>query len=414
MYVRHGPVTIWFRLLVQQQTAAAHNHREDLSPPAHFPTLLPLTMSQPVGERDPDTGLPVRLPTLLQGHLASSVGSAQQSSSNPAHPQQTNFVFNTEAKDDQKERTSSSSSQAAAAQGEQGGSDMLYRLMQSMQQMQQQQAEQAKQWQQQLAEQSRQIASLMAGRATADTQAHSAADSLPTPRPSFRYPGTAARNGTFNRSSFGHPTSAFESPATPAAAARRVDAVDVDDDEHAAGDRVEAAVPNAPVAWRRDLKDILAMMKGLVQPFYADKEKDKNTTVLDFVEKIETVMADIIPDQPQYRWTMVRFFLAEGANRWGNEFGKQAEKAGRDLRQDPFDWDTEVRAAFIRAHVGTDTARTWLAKLTALRLGTKKTPTPIELESQFDSIARHIYPASATTHYIVNQGKRAWERESTC
>ena len=54
-------------------------------------------------------------------------------------------------------------------------------------------------------------------------------------------------------------------------------------------------MPNAPAAWRRDLKDMLAMMKGLVQPFYADMEKDKNTTVLDFVEKIETVMAHARP-----------------------------------------------------------------------------------------------------------------------
>ena len=311
-------------------------------------------MSEPVGERDPDTGLPVRqLPSLLQGRAVSPVRGTQ-TSNNSANPHQTNLVIGQHAgtSEEQKERTGSSSAAAAAAAaavaaayGEQGGSNDTL-LMQAIHRMERQQrvpeqAENNRLLQQQVAQQSQLIASLMVSRGTAGTQAHSAADSLPTPRPSFRYPSTAARNGTHNRPSFGHPTSAFDTPVTPAAAARRADSVDENDEEHAA---VEAAVPNAPAAWRRDLKDIMAMMKGLVQPFYADKEKDKNTTVLDFVEKIETVMADIIPDQPQYRWTMVRFFLQEGANRWGNEFALQAEKTGRNLRQNPFDWDTGRRA----------------------------------------------------------------------
>ena len=81
--------------------------------------------------------------------------------------------------------------------------------------------------------------------------------------------------------------------------------------------------------------------------------------------------------------------------RWGNEHEKRLRAAGRDLLTRPADWDTEVRADFIRAHTGTDTVDTWLAKLATLRLSSKETPTPIELENQFDSYARHISSAAA-------------------
>ena len=151
----------------------------------------------------------------------------------------------TEADEEEKEhrRSSSSSSSinAAAVYGEQGGSsnDTLLRLIQSIQRQQQEQAEQnrqwqreqaaqARQWQQTLAEQSQQIADMKMGRATAGTQAHSAANS-------------PARNGTHNRPSMGYPTSAFESPVIAAAAARRADAVDEHDDEYAAADHTEAS-----------------------------------------------------------------------------------------------------------------------------------------------------------------------------
>ena len=218
----------------------------------------------------------------------------------------------------------------------------------------------------------------------------SSADTLPTPRPTVHFPTTAARNGTHNRPSFGivEPLE-FDSP-TPARAATAHDS-----------NRQAADLPaptSSAAADRRELKDILAMMKGFVEPFYADKTKDKSTTVMDFVEKIETVMSDVIGDEPRYRWTIVRFFLAEGAMRWGNnkqeELHARAVLEGRDMRLRPIDWDTEIRRDFIKAHVGPDSADTWLAKLGALRLGSKATPTPIELENQFDTIARHIYPTT--------------------
>jgi hypothetical protein len=51
-----------------------------------------------------------------------------------------------------------------------------------------------------------------------------------------------------------------------------------------------------------------------------------------------------------------------------------------------------VRTAFIQAFTGADTVEVWLAQLSALRLGVEKTQTPMELNIQFDRLARHVYP----------------------
>ena len=56
-----------------------------------------------------------------------------------------------------------------------------------------------------------------------------------------------------------------------------------------------------------------------------------------------------------------------------------------------------MRRPFIKAHVGTDTVELWLSRLELLRLGSEKTPTPIELDSQFDIIARHVHPTDSLT-----------------
>ena len=102
-------------------------------------------------------------------------------------------------------------------------------------------------------------------------------------------------------------------------------------------------------------------------------------------------MSEIIPDQPQMRITLVRLHCRDGAMRWMNDKIKELTKAGHHS----IDWDRDVRRAFTEAHLGTDTVELWLAKLGTLRLGKGNTPTPIELESQFDNIARHVYPAHA-------------------
>ena len=138
------------------------------------------------------------------------------------------------------------------------------------------------------------------------------------------------------------------------------------------------------------------MAKGHVEPFHADTELDKKTTVIDFVEKIETVMGDCLLPQ-RCRLAMVRWFLRDGALVWLNlrlsELAAKATKEGRDLSRQPIDWDADMRRPFIQAHMGTDTVELWLAKLSALRVGKGKScKDPIELDSKFDAIARPIYP----------------------
>jgi hypothetical protein len=111
--------------------------------------------------------------------------------------------------------------------------------------------------------------------------------------------------------------------------------------------------------------------------------------VLDFVEKVESAMSDVLDDeQAHYRLAVVRMFLREGALRWLNQKLQDLTDAG----QQSVDWATDVRREFIEAHIGTDTVELWLAQLGTLRLGKGKTKTPIELHSQFDTIARHVYP----------------------
>lgn len=246
--------------------------------------------------------------------------------------------------------------------------------------------------QQQMQEQQQQIARLSSTARGAGT----AADTLPTPMPSVRFPSTAARDGTHNRPSFGVPTYPF-TPATPAPAHRRGGEPETDEAVSAEASGMEGGDAKAD---RKALKDALAIIKGFVEPFYADTTKDKGATVMDFVEKLETVMSDIVSDMPQYRLTIVRLFLREGAMRWMNakvhELTGKAVNEGRSLEQRPLDWDTEVRRPFIEAHVGTDTVELWLSKLSLLRLGAEKTKTPIEFDSQFDTIARHVYPAQSS------------------
>jgi hypothetical protein len=219
--------------------------------------------------------------------------------------------------------------------------------------------------------------------------ASNAADTLPTPIPSRQYPSTAARNGTHNRPSFGVPTLPYYS--TPTSASRE----DVLDEE---GER--AASSKEKDAEMQRTNKILSTVKGQVQPFYADSTKDKGATVLDFVEKVETTMNDQLGFYPEYRLMIVRSLLMEGAMRWMNNKIKaltnEAATNKRDLEKKPVTWD-EVRRSFITDHMGTNSAELWLSKLSLLELGSTKTPTPIELDNQFDTIARHVYPTDGAS-----------------
>ena len=265
------------------------------------------------------------------------------------------------------------------------------------------------QWGQMMAamQQMQQMLQLQQQRLELIDTAHSASavDAVPSPIPSYRLPSTAARNGTHNRPSFGivHSLPAF-SPSTPPAGRRGGDEDEKYDEAGGVGQVLPAAAAAAAAAAEDDgipekdiklIKDVTQIIKA--EPFYGDTTKDKGCTVIDFVEKVETGMNDFMRNRPQYRLLVVRTFLREGALRWVSNKLKELYEAARqqqpprDLELYPIEWDTDLRRPFMQAYLGTDTVDVWLSKLAALKLGSGKTKTPVELESEFDSIARHIH-----------------------
>jgi hypothetical protein len=238
----------------------------------------------------------------------------------------------------------------------------LQQLIQQMQQQQQAANATTQRLENEIAAQRR----LLFARAD-DHATHSAADTLPAPMSAIK-PRAAERRAASGASD-------SSEPRTPPSGGGGTDR-----DSHSA--RVGGA------SSRHSLKDVLSMVKGFVEPFYADSAKDKGTTVMDFVEKVESAMSDVLDGQTEYRLVVVRMFVREGALRWLNRKIQELKDTGVDT----IEWDQHVRRAFIEAHLGTDTVELWLAKLATLRLGKGKATTPIELDSQFDTIARHVYP----------------------
>jgi hypothetical protein len=262
-----------------------------------------------------------------------------------------------------------------------GSTTTEQQLQQQLQQYQQRQEEQMQLMQQQMGALTALVTQVMGSmtavsKTTATAKAAtSVADSLPTPIPTFRRAPPNPR-----RLTFGLPAMA-ESPMTPIT--DRSTGRGGTDTADATG--VPASLSTVPPV---TLQQALTTMKTYVDPFYADSEKDKNSTVVDFVEKIESAMSDVLGDETHLRLAVVRMHLKEGALRWLN---RQIQEL-RDAGVQSADWDRDVRKAFIEAHIGTDTVELWQAKLGELRLGKGKTKTPIELDNQFDTIARHVQP----------------------
>jgi hypothetical protein len=174
---------------------------------------------------------------------------------------------------------------------------------------------------------------------------------------------------------------------TPAAATRGTANV-VEDEEDGVNARVIGVAGMT-------LNNILGHVGRYVKPFHADSNKDKDRTVLQFVQSIESTMGDLLID-PKSRWRLmvVKMCLQDGALDWMEQKMHDISDTAKRLGIDPqplLVWDGEIRRAFIRQHLGTDTAELWLSKLEMLVLGSEKTPSPIELDSQFDAIARHVY-----------------------
>lgn len=138
------------------------------------------------------------------------------------------------------------------------------------------------------------------------------------------------------------------------------------------------------------LNRIMTTMKNSHVPaFYGDSTVDKSS-VMDWVEKVESVMRDSMSDKPHLRLTVVRMLLDGAALSWMNARMAKLARQHDELYQP--EWERDMRREFIIAHVGSDTPDRWLTKMGALRLGEGDCTTPDLLNAQFDKHARHVHP----------------------
>ncbi len=163
--------------------------------------------------------------------------------------------------------------------------------------------------------------------------------------------------------------------------------------QHVARTQVRASAVQGVLSFKDALNGIIRM----VQPFYGDSSRDKQyETVMEFVEEIESAMADLLSVQDDNKRLMVvKLFLKGNASTWVNHKMyelKVNDTTGRDFSAEPLTWDNDLRRPFLYTFLGTNTPELWIAKLQMLKLGDEKTLTPIELDNQFDKIARHAFP----------------------
>jgi len=137
-------------------------------------------------------------------------------------------------------------------------------------------------------------------------------------------------------------------------------------------------------------KAMVAVMKPF--PFHGQPDVDK-LNVLSWVEKIDTEFSINMGTRQAGRLDIVRSLLAGPALLWMN--GKVREltrKAERGELSEEIEWGT-MRASFIDQHLGVNTIETFKAQLRALRLGGTTTPSPVELNQEFDRLAALAYPS---------------------
>jgi hypothetical protein len=219
------------------------------------------------------------------------------------------------------------------------------------------------------------------------------------------------RSTDVRRQSIGIPSSSFTPGpvATPAprqpsttASVRRMDSLYESTEEDGQVEARDAAEATAvrdsdvddglPVFDPRMVKvreAIVSIMKPF--PFYGQTDTDK-LNVLSWVEKIDTEFSIYMGTRQAGRLDIVRILLAGPALRWMNDtVTTLKKKADRGELDEVIEWET-LRQAFIDQHLGVHTVETFKAQLRALRLGSTTTPSPVELNQEFDRIAAMAYP----------------------
>jgi hypothetical protein len=170
-----------------------------------------------------------------------------------------------------------------------------------------------------------------------------------------------------------------------------------EDEEHAAAPAAAAAAA-ATVAYDDGmpvydprLARVRKAITSTIKPFHGQTELDKYN-VLDWVEHLDTQFTVLMGTRQAGRLDIVRSVLAGGALKWMNRKVLELnDKARRGELSEDIEWEA-MRKPFIDAHLGIHTIETFKAQLRALRLGATKTPTPVELNQEFDHLAGLAYP----------------------
>ena len=241
---------------------------------------------------------------------------------------------------------------------------------------------------------------------------YSASAALPPPP----VVGAQQRATDARRQSFGVPFVPTPGPAVPHTPAGRpshvrmasLDEGEEDDNGYrtegtaaaAAAAAVAQAVPvAAPPAARDDgmpeydarLERVSKAITSIIKTFHGQAELDKYN-VLEWVQMLDTQFSVRMGTRQAGRLSIVRSLLGGAANSWMNrKLTELTELDARGRLSEDIEWDT-MKQPFIDAHLGIHTIETFKAQLRALRLGSTKTPTPVELNQQFDHLAGMAYP----------------------
>lgn len=162
------------------------------------------------------------------------------------------------------------------------------------------------------------------------------------------------------------------------------------------------AVPTAAVASTTangmpprdpELEWVRKCMLHAIKPFHGQTDMDKYN-VLDWCEQVDTSFSVQMGTRQEGRLGIVRTLLAGAALKWMNrKLLELNERAQKGELSEIIEWEA-MRKPFIDAHLGVNTIETFKAQLRALRLGSAKTPTPVELNQEFDHLAGLAYPDS--------------------
>ena len=137
-------------------------------------------------------------------------------------------------------------------------------------------------------------------------------------------------------------------------------------------------------------KAMFASMKSYT--FHGQPDVDK-LNVLSWVEKVDTEFSINMGTRQAGRLDIVRSLLAGPALMWMNEKTRDlTRKAARGELSEEIEWET-MRRPFIDQHLGVNTIETFKQQLRALKLGSTTTPTPVELNQEFDRLAALAYPS---------------------